>query len=266
MKKKALVLFILLISLFSHNSSGFTMNDQQKTANADSLNAKLAKAQDYVSQGNRAEASKIYLELFRKYPHSREAVQGWIIVNMKREPGGEDEAIKQLEEFEKTYPDNTAIIFFKAFLEAEYNRYEEALKDLEKLIKMQPDTALNYVLKGQVLSSMKKYSDSCLAFDRATSLDPARWDVWNMKAIALARSGNFNGALVSINKGIELSPDKAISIYNRACIYSLKGDKKNALADLAKAISLRPSFKEYATKDEDFKNYYEDEDFRKLTQ
>jgi len=57
----------------------------------------LNKAQDLVKQGNTAKASKVYLEIISKYPDNREAVQGWLIVNMKRSPTGEQEAIKQLE-------------------------------------------------------------------------------------------------------------------------------------------------------------------------
>jgi tetratricopeptide (TPR) repeat protein/putative intracellular protease/amidase len=231
----------------------------------DTIKATLIKAQNLFKEGKAEEASKIYTSLMESHPDNREAVQGWIIANMKRTPTGEEEMIKSLEELGKKYPTNTGIIFFKAFIEGEYGHNEEALIDIDRLIKIQPDTALNYIAKGQTLYSMEKYEESFNSFDKATSLDPKRPDVWGMKAGALAKMGKFDEAIVSVTKGLELAPDDPTGIYNRACIYSLKGDKANALADLKKAVSMNPSFKEYARKDEDFKSLWDDEDFKKLT-
>lgn len=233
--------------------------------NTDTLKAALTKARTLFKEGNTSEASKIYTSLMESYPDNKEAVQGWIIANMERTPAGEEEMIKSLEELGQKYPKNTEIIFFKAFIEAEYDHSEEALKDIEKLTVMQPDTADNWIMKGQVLSGIKRYKEALNAFDRATSLNPKRPDVWGMKAGALAEMGKFDDALAAAGKGLELSPNNPTNIYNRACIYSLKDDKANALTDLKKAILINPSFKEYARKDEDFKKLWEDEDFKKLT-
>jgi uncharacterized protein (TIGR02145 family) len=260
MKKLISLVIFLSVILFSPQTNA------QTTVNlADTVKASLAKAQVLARQGNTEEASKIYLRIMEYYPDNRDAVQGWLIANMKRTPTGEAGAMKQLEELGKLYPNNTGIIFFIAFIQAESGNNEEALKNLETLIKMQPDTALYYIGKGQVLSAMKKYQEAFEAFDKATSLDPKRPDVWGMKADALSKMGKFDDALTTINKGIELAPNYPNGIYNRACIYSLKGDKANALADLGKAISMNPGFKKSAVKDEDFKSLYDDENFKKLT-
>ena len=265
MKKLIFLLSLLLVFAFSYKSVAQVISSQETQAKSDTLKAHLKKAQMLTQQGNIAGASKIYTGIMESEPDNREAVQGWLMANMKRSPTGEEEAIKQLEELAKSYPNNTAIIFFKAFLEGEHGHNEEALKDIEKLIKIYPNDPLNYILKGQVLFAMEKFSEASQAFDKATSLDPSRGDVWGMQAGALAKIGKFDDAIVAANKGMELAPNNPVSIYNRACIYSLKGDKANALADLQKAISMNPSFKENATKDEDFKSLYNDEDFKKLT-
>jgi tetratricopeptide (TPR) repeat protein len=54
--------------------------------------------------------------------------------------------------------------------------------------------------------------------------------------------------------------------YNLACVYSLKNNKEKALEYLKKAIELNPKLKEEAKKDQNFKNLWDDEDFKKLTQ
>jgi tetratricopeptide (TPR) repeat protein len=191
----------------------------------------LAKAQNLVQQGKIEEASKIYTSLMVSYPDNREAVQGWIIANMKRTPTGEEEMIGQLEGLEKLYPKNTAILFFKAYVQGEYKHYDESLATIEKLTAMQPDSATNWSFKGQLLASLERYEE----------------------------------AISSYSKAIQLNPNQAEYIYNRGCAYCLKGDKVNALSDLKKAISLNPEIKAYATKDVDFKSLWEDEDFKKLT-
>jgi tetratricopeptide (TPR) repeat protein len=264
------LLILLSVILFSQKTEAQTSPKdsqiiQEALAKGDTVKAELLRAQFLTSRGNTEEASKIYTRIMESQPDNRDAVQGWLMANMKRTPTGEEEAIKSLEELGRLYPKNTGIIFFKAFIEGEYGHNEEALKGFDKLTKVQPDSAVNWVGKGQVLFAMNNYEEAFKAFDRATSLDPKRSDVWGMKAGALAKIGKFDDAIVAINKGLELSPNNPISIYNRACIYCLKGDKANALADLKKAISLDPSLKESARKDEDFKNLYDDEDFKKLT-
>lgn len=226
----------------------------------------LKNAQNMLQQGNTEDASKIYIGLMENEPDNKEAVQGWLIANMKRSPTGEEEAIVLLDSLNNIYPSNTGVIFFRAFIEAEYGHIENALSDFETLIKMRPDDALNYIGKGQVLYGIEKFEEAFVALDKATTLDPSRSDVWGMKALALVKMGNFNDAVIAINKGIELDPENPSAIYNRACIYSLTGDKVNAIADLKKAISMNNSFREYARTDEDFKSLYNDEDFKQLTQ
>jgi tetratricopeptide (TPR) repeat protein len=265
MKNSIFLLILFVAIVFNQKSEAQETKGNEELARKDTVNIRLQKADLLLKQGNTEEASKIYTGIMQSDPNNKEAVQRWLMVNMKRSPTGEEDAIKQLEELSKKYPENSAIIFFKAFVEGEYGHNEEALKDIEWLIKVQPDDALNYIMKGQVLYGMKAFDEACKAFDKAASLDPEKWDVWGMKALSLAKTGRYDEAIISINKGIELAPDQPNNIYNRACIYCMKGDKANALADLQKAISLNLAFKETARKDEDFKSLYDDEDFKKIT-
>jgi tetratricopeptide (TPR) repeat protein len=224
----------------------------------------LNKAQGLAKQGNTAEASKAYLDIMGKFPESREAVQGWLIINMKRSPTGEEEAIMQLEELEKLYPNNVAILFFKTFLQTEYKHFDEALKNTDKLIKMQPNDAVNWLMKGQILESMNKNDEALIAYNKATSLDSNNSDAWQNKAGLLLKTNKFDEAIESYTKAVLLVPGQPVFIYNRGCAYCRKGDKANALADLSKAISMNPRFKTNASKDEDFKSLWDDPDFKKI--
>lgn len=255
MKRLILLLIPIMAFVLSYKSEAQTSTVKEE----------LAKAQNFAKQGNTAEASKVYTGIMASYPDNKEAVQGWLMINVKRSPTGEEEAIKQLEELEKSYPNNTGILFFKTFIQGEYNHNDEALASVGKLIALQPDTAVNWVLKGQILDAMNRNEEALKAFEKANSLDPKRFDVWGMQADALLKLGRYDEAISTYNKAVEIAPDYAGIIYNRGCAYCRKGDKVNALADLKKAISLNPQFKESAPKDEDFKSLWDDEDFKKLT-
>lgn len=263
--KKLIVLVILMTSILCCLKTGGQTVSQQSQAKRDTLKAQLKRGQDLARQGNNTEAAKIFSDLMRRYPDNTEPVQFWLMVSMKRSPDGEQAAISTLTQMEKEYPDNKGIIFFKAFLEAEYGQNEEALTDFNRLIKLQPDTAVNYIGKGQVLYAMERYQESFDSFEKATTLNPSRADVWNMKAGSLAKLNRLDDAITSVTKSIGLRPGDPTGIYNRACFYCLKGDKTNALADLEKAIAMNPQFREHAVKDEDFKALWEDPLFIKLT-
>lgn len=265
MKKNIFLIALLLTVLFNFQSVAQVITSQEELAVTDTLEASLKKAQSLTDQGNTEEAIEIYVRLMGSYPDNKEAVQGWIMAFVKNGQVGPAEVSESMAVLHESYPRNTGILFFKAFIEASSGQNEAALKDLNDLIKIQPDTVLNYILKAQALAALEEYGEAFEALDIATSLDPERQDLWEMKAGALAKMGKFDEALAAVNMGLELDPNDASSLYNRACIYSLKGDKASALADLEKSISLDPRFKKQAPQDEDFKSLYDDEEFRRLT-
>lgn len=254
MKNQITLIVVLLISTISITATS------QNTANEE-----LIKAQNLVMQGKKAEASAILDKLMETQPDNKQAVQFWLMANMKRSPTGEMDAISQLDSLQNLYPKNTGIMFFKNFILAEYGKTEEALAGFSKLTELQPDTALNWIGKGQMLSALKRHEEAVVAFEKALKLDPNRFDVWGMKAAELAQLKKYDEALAAINKGIELKPDYAGNIYNRACIYCLKGDKTHALEDLGTAFAKMPQLKQHAAKDEDLKSLWEDPEFIILT-
>jgi tetratricopeptide (TPR) repeat protein len=139
------------------------------------------------------------------------------------------------------------------------------LKNAERLTLLQPKDGLNWLMKGQILESMNRNDEALTAYEKATLLSPDNADAWQNKAGLLAKTNKFEEAIYAYTKAIELAPTQPVFVYNRGCAFCLKHDKANALADLGKAISMDPQFKSYATKDEDFKSLWNDEDFKKLT-
>jgi hypothetical protein len=88
MKKMIFLLILLLAFAFNQKLEAPVKTDTVKTT--------LIKAQNLFKEGKSEEASKIYISLMESHPDNKEAVQGWIIANMKRTPTGEEEMIKSL--------------------------------------------------------------------------------------------------------------------------------------------------------------------------
>ena len=142
--------------------------------------------------------------------------------------------------------------------------YELALKAMDKAIELKPDFADAWNNRGVALDKLGRHEEALEAFDKAIELKPDYSDAWNNRGVTLGKLGRHEEALKAYDKAIELKPDFASAWYNKACSYSLKGDKENALKNLSKAIDLDAKYKEMAKRDEDFKNLWDDEDFKRI--
>jgi predicted Zn-dependent protease len=256
--KKMVFLFLVAAVICSLGSMA-----QETPGNYD-LQQQLLKARELVMQGNRAEASEICLKIMQSNPDNKMAVQFWIIANMERSQEGEQKMEAKLDSLGQHFPGNTGILFFKAFIQAEYGKNEEALATFTKLTILQPDSSVNYVGTGQILYEMHRYREAEDSFNKAISLDPQRFDLYGMKASALSKQEKYSEAVAALDKGIEVNPAFSVNYYNRACMFSLMGNKTKAMDDLAKAISMNPRFRQSAASDEDFKSLYDDEGFKAL--
>jgi tetratricopeptide (TPR) repeat protein len=141
--KKLIILLLCLLPYALTCQEKQTKDSPGKETATESIPGWMKKAEDLAHQGNIPEASALYIRIMKLEPHNKQAVQGWLMANMKRSPTGEQEAIQSLEELGKTYPENSAILFWKLFLHAEYGHNEEALRLAEALIALQPDSGIN---------------------------------------------------------------------------------------------------------------------------
>jgi len=147
---------------------------------------------------------------------------------------------------------------------SDLKQYDKAIKDYNKAIELKPDYAEAWVNKGIALGKLGRYDEELKSYNKAIELKPDDAKAWVNKGVALGKLGRYDDALKSYDKAIELKPDYAGTWYNKACAYSLKGDKENALRNLSKAIESDAKHKEFAKKDKDFKNYWDDKDFKKI--
>lgn len=209
------------------------------------------------------------------------------------------EALKSFDKAIELKPDFAEAWYNKGFVLDNLSRYKEAVESYDKAIELKPDFALAWNNKGNVLNKLGYPDEALRAYDKAIELKPdyvyalcskgATLDglgnpyealklynkaieikpdfagAWYNKGVALGHLGRNDEAIRAYDKTIELERDFSEALYNRASIiYFLKGDKENALRDLSKAIELDAKNKENAKKNKNFKNLWDDEDFKRL--
>ena len=161
-------------------------------------------------------------------------------------------------------PDYAVAMVNKGVALDELGRYEEALKAYDKAIELKPDYADAWNNKGFALAKLGRYEEALKVIDKAIELKPDYAEAWDSRGFALAKLGRYEEALKVIDKAIGLKPDDAEIWFHKACTYSLKGDKQKALKNLSKAIDLDAKYKEEAKSDADFKNLWDNDDFRRI--
>ncbi|MFA6570612.1 MAG: caspase family protein [Bacteroidota bacterium] len=86
----------------------------------------------------------------------------------------------------------------------------------------------------------------------------------NYKGLAFLKCNKNVEALDCFDKVLEIEPKNVNAHYNKACTFSKMREKGKMIEALHQAFNLNIKFKELARKDEDFKFYWEDSDFKTL--
>jgi len=180
------------------------------------------------------------------------------------ELGRYDEALKCFSKAVRIDQNNANAWYNKGIVLKNSGRYDEALKCYDKAIEVDPDNIYVWNNRGTVLGRLGRHEEALSSFSRAIEIDSNYAHVWSNKGATLKELGRYDEALECFDKVLEIDSDNFSAWYNKACAYSLKKDKQNMLKNLVKAVKLNSNFKEMAKRDEDFKNFWDDEGFKKI--
>lgn len=117
------------------------------------------------------------------------------------------------------------------------------------------------------LRLQKRYAEAIASYEKALEHDPNSEEA--LIGIAVSKSyldpDELDEPLQRLDDVIRRHPRSERAYYNRACLRCIKKtEKKLWLADLKKAIRLYPKYREFARYDDDFKDWLEDPDFKKI--
>jgi len=186
-----------------------------------------------------------------------------------------DSAIRLFEEylnqFSVSESERCAILNFIGMSQFKKGEYNEALKRANEMIliaeriKDKEALCIATANKCVALDELGRHEEALSACEKAIELKPDFAGAWCNKGVALINLDRYEEALSACEKAIELKPNFALAWYNKACAYSLKGEKENVLRHLSKAIELDPNYKENAKTEENFKNLWDDPEFKTIT-
>lgn len=147
------------------------------------------------------------------------------------------------------------------------DKLRELSKNIEERQKKGKElTAEDYFYKSTEYFTINDFDNAFKYISKAIDIKPDFTNAWFNKSILLQRLAKYEDALKCYDKVIELKPDFATAWYNRACIYSHLKIKDEMLICLKKAIELDEKNIEAAKKDEDFKEYWNDKDFKRIVE
>ena len=124
-----------------------------------------------------------------------------------------------------------------------------------------------FYTQARFFLDINQYEEALQLFEDALRIFPANDNAMVGKAYSLKRLGKVQEAWELMDKLITQKPDFHKAWYNRACYGTLLGhDKEKILYDLSKAIEFFPGNKLLSKNDPDFKSFFDDPDFTKITQ
>jgi len=84
--------------------------------------------------------------------------------------------------------------------------------------------------------------------------------------MVLAMTGRCSAALEDCDKAIALLPESGGAYLIRAIVHAMVKDKKRALADIRKAFALDPNLRAVSERNEAFRDWWNDPEYKRIFQ
>ena len=187
-----------------------------------------------------------------------------------------NKALELRRDYPRAWNNKGAALYHLGRLEKRPELFQEAIQCYDEALELREDypEALGnkgnaFLELGQLEKKPELLKQAMKCFDKATELRKDYLDAWNNKSVVLIRLSHteqkpelFRKAIESCDKAIEVQKDYPSAWYNKACAFAGLKEKDKMLEALKEAVRLDPENKAEAKKDEDFKAYWDDEDFK----
>ena len=189
-------------------------------------------------------------------------------------------AVELQPNFFEAYVNWSSVLLDLGKLKAQVKYFEHAIEKSKKATEIDPGNVLALNNCGIALREIgrlrndPKYCDEAIEkYKKATEIWPKFVDSYSNWSVALYEIGKlrkdkkyFTEGLAKSKEAIAINENFAPGWYNEACGHALLKQKDQAIQFLAKAIQLDPKHKWMAKTDEDFKDLWDDEGFKKLVE
>lgn len=196
------------------------------------LKFKLAKA--YYACHNTDESYKILSELEQKAQMNSEmyVLMCKVLYDSDKKELSYTTAIKAYE----LYPQDYNIIFYKACMLDEYEKYEEAITYYEKAIEIKQEDAVAHSNKAYALNKLKRYSEALESANTAIKIDAYMAHAFKNKAEALLGLELYQECLTACEEALSIFAFLTDVYVIKMKLYSRVGQFDEALDVFNKAI------------------------------
>jgi tetratricopeptide (TPR) repeat protein len=116
--------------------------------------------------------------------------------------------------------------------------------------------------------SQKRYIEAIALYERALNLDGRNEEALVGRAVSqsFAQPDDLEGPIRALEDVLERNPNCSLALYNLACLHRLSSGyaEDQWLDELKRAVTISPELKDFARRDEDFKEFWEDSRFRAI--
>jgi tetratricopeptide (TPR) repeat protein len=132
---------------------------------------------------------------------------------------------------------------------------QPALADLESLYKQ----ALQKQREGKLKEAKELYKE-------VIKKEPRHIQALNNLGVVYLKLKRYKWAIIRFNDALDIQHNYVDAYYNLACLYAQKNDTKQSLFYLKNAIDFNPDVRQWAARDNDFKNLANLPAFNKILQ
>lgn len=142
-----------------------------------------------------------------------------------------DEATKLYDTALAANPDELQLIYGRAMVEAELNKFDDAERDLKKVLDQQPDDARSLNALGYLLANhTQRYQEALGYINLALKLAPEDPSVMDSMGWVQYRLGNLEGALTYLQDAFKRQQDPEIAAHLGEVLWQLgRQDKAKAV-------------------------------------
>ncbi len=155
--------------------------------------------------------------------------------------GNFDEAIKNYNDYIKSYPNDDKAIFERGMCYESQRKFDEALKDYNAAIQLRPLSAPYYVSRGYAYVKTNMPQNAYDDFTRAIQYDPTNSDGYFGRVNANLDLNKYDFALTDMNAAINLNNKNPLFYYVRAMIYTELDDTTRFYNDIERILNNYPS-------------------------
>jgi len=233
---------------------------QEESEKLQELIGLFTKASNLYEQDRYDDAIRVWDQLIEKDPINSVSLNNRGITKAKK--GDYEGAIKDFNEAIRLKPDSVMTLNNRGNAKSKKRDYDGAVKDFDEAVRLKPKDAVTWYNRGVTKYEKKDYD----AAIEAIRLRPDYADAFYYRGLAKAEKGDKDGLIDDCHEAYMLKPREPREYFVLAYLCADMKKKLKMLANIEKALKLDPSRKKDLGKNPCFKEYWEDEDFKRLTE